>query len=88
MDGEEKTKFSPHTCPCKDCDHRHPGCHTIQCAPWWIWNKYMEKRREWRAKEAQERQRWWMYRRDSLEKARTRRKSANTYHRNRGDTPT
>ena len=41
----DKFRLNPQACPCKDCDHRHPGCHTIQCGPWWEWNEYMAERR-------------------------------------------
>lgn len=84
----DKFRLNPHSCPCKTCDHHAPGCHTIQCGPWWEWNKYMEKRRAKRWKEAQERQRWWLFRKESLLRAKSRKSSQKYAIRKRGDTET
>ena len=88
MATENNFDFSPQACPCKFCTtDRHPGCHTVQCPNGWFeWNEYMADRRNRRYKETQERQRWWLFRKESLAKARSRKSSQKYARRKRGDT--
>lgn len=83
---QEKKQITPQQCPCKDCEQRHPGCHTIQCPNgWWEWNKYMQERREQRYKEDQERQNWWRYRHETITRMKSRGGSQRQAKRNRGE---
>lgn len=83
---DDKFRLAPEKCPCKGCEDRHPGCHTIQCPHgWYEWDQYMIKRREEINKERQEYARYRLYRQQVMDNFKRRGRSQSYRKRQKGE---